>query len=201
MGELQGVFSHFFVAASSALGGQMHSVLKKSLLAAAVLCATGANAAVVNLFEDASLWTTSGPFGTGISNKQLSLVSTSAQGSSANAILNMAAGTYRLSLQTAFAFPGSSTSPFSMNLGGSVFSIPTLGTGTVFANPYTFSTAGGATGFNFALGQSTGGLSTVILSVTQVPGPLPLLGALAAFGWSRKLRKKISDSNAQPALA
>lgn len=28
------------------------------------------------------------------------------------------------------------------------------------------------------------------LDVTDVPGPLPLLGGAAAFGWSRKLRKK-----------
>ncbi|MCP9860405.1 hypothetical protein KBZ33_15705 [Cyanobium sp. Cruz-8D1] len=26
----------------------------------------------------------------------------------------------------------------------------------------------------------------------SVPGPLPLLGAGAAFGWSRKLRKRIA---------
>ncbi|WP_411875248.1 hypothetical protein [Vulcanococcus limneticus] len=28
---------------------------------------------------------------------------------------------------------------------------------------------------------------------TAVPGPLPLLGAGAAFGWSRRLRKRISS--------
>jgi len=32
--------------------------------------------------------------------------------------------------------------------------------------------------------------------LTPTPGPLPLLGALAAFGTSRKLRKRIKDSKA-----
>jgi len=27
---------------------------------------------------------------------------------------------------------------------------------------------------------------------TAVPGPLPLFGAAAAFGWSRRLRKRIT---------
>lgn len=30
--------------------------------------------------------------------------------------------------------------------------------------------------------------------ITPVPGPLPLLGAGAAFGWSRKIRKRIKSS-------
>ena len=30
----------------------------------------------------------------------------------------------------------------------------------------------------------------------QVPGPLPLLGAAAAFGWSRRLRRRAASSNA-----
>jgi hypothetical protein len=30
--------------------------------------------------------------------------------------------------------------------------------------------------------------------VTEVPGPLPILGAAAAFGWSRKLRRRIKAS-------
>ena len=34
------------------------------------------------------------------------------------------------------------------------------------------------------------------IEVTPTPGPLPLLGALAAFGTSRKLRKRIKDSKA-----
>jgi hypothetical protein len=27
----------------------------------------------------------------------------------------------------------------------------------------------------------------------NVPGPLPVLGAVAAFGWSRKLRQRIKE--------
>jgi phospholipase/lecithinase/hemolysin len=31
----------------------------------------------------------------------------------------------------------------------------------------------------------------------QVPGPLPLAGAAAAFGWSRQLRRRLSAAGAQ----
>jgi hypothetical protein len=33
-----------------------------------------------------------------------------------------------------------------------------------------------------------------IIEVQPVPGPLPILGAAAAFGWSRKLRKRLKSS-------
>lgn len=35
------------------------------------------------------------------------------------------------------------------------------------------------------------------ISSTPVPAPLPILGALAALGWSRKLRKRIKESQKQ----
>jgi hypothetical protein len=44
-------------------------------------------------------------------------------------------------------------------------------------------------------------LSIDDLLVRRVPGPLPILGALAAFGWSRKLRQKIKDAAAVDARA
>ena len=34
----------------------------------------------------------------------------------------------------------------------------------------------------------------IVLEYEYVPGPLPLLGAGAAFGWSRRLRRRISES-------
>lgn len=37
------------------------------------------------------------------------------------------------------------------------------------------------------------------VSVERVPGPLPLLGAVAAFAWSRKLRARIKDARQQGA--
>lgn len=44
---------------------------------------------------------------------------------------------------------------------------------------------------------SNGGVFRIqSLSVSDVPGPLPLLGVGAAFGWSRKLRKKIKQASA-----
>ena len=41
---------------------------------------------------------------------------------------------------------------------------------------------------------TTGGLSIAQLSGEPVPGPLPLLGAGAAFGWSRRLRRRLPVS-------
>jgi MYXO-CTERM domain-containing protein len=38
-------------------------------------------------------------------------------------------------------------------------------------------------------------------SGTTVPGPLPLLGAGAAFGWSRRLRKRITTPLITPPQA
>jgi hypothetical protein len=34
-------------------------------------------------------------------------------------------------------------------------------------------------------------LQSVTNGITQVPGPLPILGAAAALGWSRKLRRRV----------
>ncbi len=31
--------------------------------------------------------------------------------------------------------------------------------------------------------------------IADIPAPLPILGAFAAFGWSRKLRRRIRDAN------
>jgi hypothetical protein len=45
--------------------------------------------------------------------------------------------------------------------------------------------AGGAT-------PSTNFMGNMYLEYQYVPGPLPLLGAGAAFGWSRRLRKRIA---------
>jgi hypothetical protein len=47
----------------------------------------------------------------------------------------------------------------------------------------------------------SGGARTDTRLVTQVPGPLPVLGTAAAFGWTRKLRKRIRRSTTTPAMA
>jgi hypothetical protein len=39
---------------------------------------------------------------------------------------------------------------------------------------------------------SSGGITPITNSVVQTPGPLPLLGAGAAFGFSRKLRRRVN---------
>jgi hypothetical protein len=58
------------------------------------------------------------------------------------------------------------------------------------------STVAGYQGCVVVHGQS-GGCGSVIISdlkTTEVPGPLPILGTAAAFGYSRKLRKSIKAS-------
>jgi len=44
------------------------------------------------------------------------------------------------------------------------------------------------------IGFPSGGTSRTWAQVTAVPGPLPVLGAAVAFGWSRKLRKRLKSS-------
>jgi|LakMenEpi03Aug12_release.lakeMendotaPanAssembly.Ray.scaffolds.fasta_scaffold00770_54 hypothetical protein len=75
-------------------------------------------------------------------------------------------------------------------------SISTLG-GTSFTN---YTTANGL-GSNFMRGvyasgssiyaATSGGLSIAQLPSTPVPGPLPVAGAATAFGFSRKLRRRL----------
>jgi hypothetical protein len=47
----------------------------------------------------------------------------------------------------------------------------------------------------------TDGGDQIRVVLTEVPGPLPLLGAGAAFGFSRRLRRRISASQATPPQA
>lgn len=53
-----------------------------------------------------------------------------------------------------------------------------------------YSPSGANQGATFALNSLP---ANTFLEFTYVPGPLPLLGAGAAFGWSRRLRKRISN--------
>jgi len=78
-----------------------------------------------------------------------------------------------------------------------------------------FSTGGGPnTGFNYFIQRSTADIASLRLGdsfvgianftfddaspMAAVPGPLPLLGVGAAFGYSRKLRKRIVSSKVLP---
>lgn len=57
---------------------------------------------------------------------------------------------------------------------------------------WTFSSLGGTLySSSFAYGIRVG-----VADPTPVPAPLPILGAVAAIGWSRKLRRRIRDSQA-----
>jgi hypothetical protein len=52
----------------------------------------------------------------------------------------------------------------------------------------------GVIGFPSGVTSRTWAQATLFLSTAEVPGPLPALGAAAAFGFSRKLRKRIKRS-------
>jgi hypothetical protein len=78
-----------------------------------------------------------------------------------------------------------------------VFRIPTVGTpftvidDTLTNTPFPYQS--GTIGSTF---EGTGTLTALRFEINQqpVPGPLPILGVGAAFGFSRKLRKRIKHS-------
>jgi hypothetical protein len=47
----------------------------------------------------------------------------------------------------------------------------------------------------FRVGDSYAGIANFTYNYNAVPGPLPILGVAASFGYSRKLRKRIKSSN------
>jgi hypothetical protein len=61
----------------------------------------------------------------------------------------------------------------------------TNGTTTNFSPTFVTNTPGDTRGFADLSDSAT---------LVRIPGPLPLLGAAAAFGWSRKLRKRINST-------
>lgn len=72
-----------------------------------------------------------------------------------------------------------------------------------------FSSAGGSPSVDLALGVTSADLYTTwtiagttsvailnnVLNVRHAPAPLPILGAFAALGWSRKLRRRIRGTD------
>lgn len=72
------------------------------------------------------------------------------------------------------------TSPTTTNLLTKVFSTsPTPTPGQLGSGDYTFWI------------QQVSGDSRYTMTVQSVPGPLPVVGAAAAFGWSRRLRRRL----------
>jgi hypothetical protein len=45
-----------------------------------------------------------------------------------------------------------------------------------------------------AIAFTSGSEQVIIRNYTEIPGPVPILGAAAAFGYSRKLRNRIQKS-------
>jgi hypothetical protein len=75
--------------------------------------------------------------------------------------------------------PGSSISSFATYAGQSLASLGFTTTGLI-----------GTWQLQGVLGSA--GQIDVVIGAPSVPGPLPLLGAAAAFGWSRRLRRRIA---------
>ena len=99
---------------------------------------------------------------------------------------------------TSKAITGSATNVFGpvISISGSSFTNPP--TATLASSYFTHVFAATSPGIAFSF-NSTGasqalfdGTVRVRYEYSYVPGPLPLLGAGAAFGWTRRLRKKIS---------
>jgi len=55
--------------------------------------------------------------------------------------------------------------------------------------------------FNNSTLAGLGFTTTGLIGLTEVPGPLPLLGAGAAFAYSRRIRRRIATSQATPPQA
>lgn len=94
------------------------------------------------------------------------------------------------------SWDGSQNSPILSIINGIEFDVAQ-------ANPIQNATwrwwSGGTTTFEPVLqtnynGDITFGQLSPANPTNPVPGPLPLMGAAAAFGWSRKLRRRISTS-------
>lgn len=81
----------------------------------------------------------------------------------------------------------------SYSLGG-----PSLGTIPDLLGPFNFSApialaAGQSLYFTGAGTNSSIRVGSFNVSTVEVPGPIPLLGAATAFGWSRRIRKRIAS--------
>ena len=110
---------------------------------------------------------------------------------------------------TVFLLPASSVSGITTGFSGeeAVFGIdPDYMSGDLIVSSATFNNTTLA-----GLGFTTTGLigtwtledggDQIRVVLTEVPGPLPLLGAGAAFGYSRRLRRRINTSQATPPQA
>jgi hypothetical protein len=111
---------------------------------------------------------------------------------------------YRVSFGLDVFSAGTYSFSASAGAGSLVFSGVSAGPITPLGGSFVFA----ATGTSQLLSFSTPGtpsnqqfLYLDNVTVQTVPGPLPLLGAAAAFGWSRKIRRRIKDSEKAGALA
>lgn len=90
--------------------------------------------------------------------------------------------------------PGGSISAFALDSLGNVLASINIGSVSFPGQVVTFP-AGGTPFRSLRWRDDAAQLSFIYnLNVYRTPGPLPVLGAFAAFGYSRKLRKRLRDS-------
>lgn len=80
---------------------------------------------------------------------------------------------------------------------GSGSNVPSISAGTAYGQPPITFSAPGFLG-NISFRAIAGGSYRISLTAERVPvpAPLPILGATAAFGWSRRIRKRIRQNKA-----
>lgn len=117
-----------------------------------------------------------GPTGSLVYSGTVSAVSSASYYTLSGLNLDVGAGAYTLNFVASYGFDG--------GLVAGAPSVPDALTAIYFSNDAsTWNTDGGVT-YGIQVGGTAGG-------ATGVPAPLPLLGVVGAFAWSRKLRGRI----------
>jgi hypothetical protein len=76
---------------------------------------------------------------------------------------------------------------------GPYFAFDAVGTGSVYDVGVSASPDGsGALAFTVGSDQAFTYAKATRMPSSVVPGPLPVLGGMAAFGWSRRLRRRVT---------
>ena len=98
-----------------------------------------------------------------------------------------------------FTYNGPGPSIFAAGATGISWSFP-YSIYTVKTNIYNSSGAGNVNAWRTDLFGQAGTIASSSITPVPTPGPLPLFGAGAAFGWSRRLRRRLKPSGAALAV-